>query len=643
MPQYELNLRDYWQIIQKRRLVLAVIFFAVLVISIIYTSMQKPIYRASASVQWIERKTLGGMLTELVTAPTGDPLLTQARVIKSRLILAKVVRELGLVSQDVSQEELIQTADALQGAVRTDVIENTNIIRIDVIYPEPKMAANIANKIAEVYIAENIKERNKQNRIVREFIEKQLGEVSIKLKNSEEILARFQEKEVPSGIALPLQNRLAELEAKRQSLLQRFTEIHPDVKNIEEEIVRVKEQLKTLPQKELEYSRLSREVEINTKLYLTLKEKFEAARIAESERAEDVSLVEPAISSVSPVSPNKFLNYFLGAMIGLMLGLTGTFLVEQLDTSIGTIEDVETYLKLPALGIIPYLKTEGEKKVSLIQRLFGHKKLRGKEKISHLRNQLLIHYASSSPIFEAYRILRTNIQTEVFKEKIQGKILLFSSSGPEEGKSITISNLAIAMAQGGLRTLLIDGDMRRSVIHSIFGIKSEPGLCNVLRGTVKYKDAIRTITDLLMGEIGFDETLKTPGLDNLNILTGGSLPMIAAELLASPEMMTLLEELRNKYDLILIDSPPVMAVADPVILASKTDGVVLVYRVGKTARSVLSRAKTQLVESGVQVKGVVLNNISPEIEMRYGYYYHYKYYGKYYTSPKEEKDKTIKE
>lgn len=215
-----------------------------------------------------------------------------------------------------------------------------------------------------------------------------------------------------------------------------------------------------------------------------------------------------------------------------------------------------------------------------------------------------------------------------------------SSSGPEEGKSITISNLAVAMAQGGLRTLLIDADMRRAVIHNIFGMKNEPGLSNVLRGTIDSKDAIRTFADILISETGFDEALEIPGLDNLNILVSGSLPLAPAELLGSPEMNTLLAKLRESYDIILIDSPPVLAVADAIILSSKVDGVILVYRVGKTARAFINRTKMQLIESGAQVKGVILNNISPQIEMQYGYQYHYKYYGKYYTSDEEKAKKS---
>ncbi len=639
MPQYELNLRDYWLIIQKRRLVMLAIFAVVLISTIIFTNTQQPLYRASASVQWIERRTVGALLTELVTVPSGDPLLTQARVIKGQPIMEKVLEKVGvkfgLIGKDASKQEITIAARGLLKLVETEVVRDTSIIRIDVAFPDARPAAEIANNIAQVYIDENTHERNKQNRLVREFIQKQLEELKTKLKHSEETLSRFKETEVSAGLAASLEKRLSDLEAKRHNLMGIYTERHPDIKNIEEEMLEVKGHLQTLPQKELEYSRLEREVEINSRLYRDLKEKFEAARIAEAEQIEDVILVDHAVAPSSPVSPNKPLNYLFGIMVGLMLGLAAAFTTEQLDTSIGTIEDVENYLQLPALGIIPYLKVEGKIKKGFVQRLWP-RELKGEEKIANMRKQLLVHYSSSSPIFEAYRMLRTNIQTEVFKEKMQKNILLLTSSGPEEGKSITISNLAVVMAQGKLRTLLIDADMRRSTIHKVFGFKNRgPGLCDVLRGTVQPEAAIRTITDILMGDLGFDETLKVPGLDNLNILTAGSLPTTPAELLASREMAPLLENLRTKYDLILIDTPPVLAVADAVILAPLSDAVALVYRVGKTARSVVVRAKQQLVETGSKVKGVILNNISQEIEMRYSYYYHYKYYGKYYGEKKE--------
>lgn len=642
MPQYELNLREYWQVIEKRWFILVIIFLAVQIATGIYTNSQKPLYQAVSSVQWNENKTFANLLLEffninLNVFRAGDPLVTQSKIITSLPVLERVVKDIGLVNTDASPDEIRGVAASIQGRISTSVVTGSNIINIIVTHGKPQIAAKIANRVAEVYIDEDLKEKSKQSRTVREFIEKQLVEISAKLKTAEEQLAKFKEIKIPSGVALPLQDKLANLEAERQSLLQKFTAIHPDIKDIEEQIMRLKEQLKTLPKKELEYSRLNREVDINARLYNELKDKLQGARIAEAEKVGDVTLIEPAAVPVAPISPHKLPNYCMGTMIGLMLGLSVTFLLAQLDTTIGTIEDVESYVKVPALGVIPYLRTP-ETKESFLQRLWP-KQYKGQDKILHLRSQLLLNYPSSSTVFEAYRILRTNIQTEVFNDNVQNKVILFTSSGPEEGKSITVANLAIVMAQGGLRTLLIDGDLRRAVIHKIFGVKNEPGLSDILTGAIDPKDTIKTFTDLLVGGIEFNKALETPGLDNLNILPCGSSTSIPAELLASPQMMELLKKMKEKYSLILIDSPPVLAVADAIILSSKADGVILVYRVGKTARSVIFRSKTQLVESGAQVKGVILNNISPQMEMRYGYQYHYKYYGKYYTVGVDETKK----
>ncbi len=637
MPSYELNLRDYWQIIQKRRLVLVFVFLLVLIPAIIYTNLQKPQYRAASSVQWTERKALGGLLAELLTVKSGNPLAAQAKIITSLPVLERVVVDLEMVGRDASAEEITEKAVKLRNMVETDIITDTNIIRIIVTNDNPSVAAVLANRIAKAYIAENQRMKSAESRTVREFIQKQLDELGDRLKKSEAALAEFKESAVPSGVGLPMQNRLADLEVQRQNLLRQYTENHPDVKTIEEQINSIKNELKKLPGKELIFNRFTRDVEINSKIFRELKDKLEAARISEAEKMADAVLVDPAVPPQSPVVPNKPLNYILGCVMGLMLGLAGALIVEQLDTSIGTIEDVEQYLKLPALGVIPYLRLKNEKTKNFIQRMWVREP-RGKEKFQRMTNQLLIHYSSSSPVFEAYRILRTKIQKEVFsKEYTGGKVLLVTSSGPEEGKSITISNLAIAMAQGGVRTLLIDADLRRSVIHKIFGLNSkEPGLSNILRGTSTPKEAIKTFVDIVIGAAGFDNLIKTPGLDNLHILTSGALTTTPAELLAAPEMSSLLETLKKDFDLILIDTPPVLAVTDSVILASKSDSVILVYRVGKTARSILSRSKTQLIDSGAKVSGIILNNISPEMEMRYGYYYHYKYYGKYYTDGKEE-------
>lgn len=357
MPQYELNLRDYWQIIQNRRFVFIAVLFAVLILTVIHTNLQEPVYRASASVQFIERRTIGSLLSDLVVVYRADPLTAQARIITSQPVLKRVVTELGLVEKNAAPTEIMEVAESLRGMVSTSIISDANMIFINVTHSDPIMAANIANATAKAYIAENLREATKESRGLREFIEKQLEEVDAKLKKSEETLARFKETEAPSGIASAFQSKLADLESTRQDLLKRYTLEHPDIKSIDEQISSLKEQMKVLPQEELEYSRLQREVEIDTRLYIEFKGKLAGARISEAEKAENARLVDTAVPPKFPIRPNKSLNYLTGLIIGMVLGFSATTIAEQLDTSIGTIEDVESFIKLPALGVIPYLRT----------------------------------------------------------------------------------------------------------------------------------------------------------------------------------------------------------------------------------------------------------------------------------------------
>jgi tyrosine-protein kinase Etk/Wzc len=317
----------------------------------------------------------------------------------------------------------------------------------------------------------------------------------------------------------------------------------------------------------------------------------------------------------------------MGVFAALIISFTSGFVAEQLDTSIGTIEGIESFVKLPVLGIIPYLRVESEKEKSGGRRRRKESRTKSRGKITRIQSQLLIYYSTASPVLEAYKILRTNIQMDIFKGTMQNKSILISSAGPEEGKSITCINLAIAMAQAGNRVLLIDADLRRTSIYRIFGFSKEsPGLTDILRKTTPIGQAIKTFSDLLMCNLGIEQTLTFPGIDNLNILLAGTLPNLPSELLSSKEIDSVLKAFKNKYDVVVIDTPPVLAVADTLILAPHVDAVILVYKVGKTAKNAIMRAKAQLEAVNAPCKGVVLNNISRQVEMRSEYYYHYKRY-----------------
>jgi Mrp family chromosome partitioning ATPase len=307
-----------------------------------------------------------------------------------------------------------------------------------------------------------------------------------------------------------------------------------------------------------------------------------------------------------------------------MFGFVLAFIMESLDTSIGTIEDVESLLNINVLSVIPHIKFDlAKKKTSFFDKLLL-KKITPPSEIEEGKVRLVSHFQPKSPAAEAYRTLRTNIQ---FTD--QRKSLVISSAGPKEGKSSILINLGVTAAQDNYKTLLVSTDLRKPTIYHTFGLKREPGLYEVLSGSVSLEKALRSLPDFLMGKIGFDEILKTPGLDNLKILSTGYLASNPAELLSSKEMTNLIKEVRDKFDIILYDSPPILPVTDAAILGSQCDGVVLVYEVGRTARSALFRAKRQLESVGCKILGIVLNHVRQETTIDTTYhYYHYRYYGR---------------
>ncbi|MBC2397109.1 CpsD/CapB family tyrosine-protein kinase [Clostridium tetanomorphum] len=228
-----------------------------------------------------------------------------------------------------------------------------------------------------------------------------------------------------------------------------------------------------------------------------------------------------------------------------------------------------------------------------------------------------------SPISEAYRTLRTNIQFSSFDKKIQ--TIVITSSGPGEGKSTTSSNLAVVMAQGGSKTIIIDCDQRKPRLHKLFSLSNESGL-----------------SDLLAGNTEFSQAVHKTEIENLDILPAGTRPPNPSELLSSKKMGSFIEELRGEYDCIILDTPPVIAVTDAQLLASKADGCVLVLSAGEVEREAAMKAKELLEKVQAKIIGVVLNKLEVSEKGYYGYYYHY-YYGNDGEKIKKKKSKNSKE
>jgi capsular exopolysaccharide synthesis family protein len=278
------------------------------------------------------------------------------------------------------------------------------------------------------------------------------------------------------------------------------------------------------------------------------------------------------------VSPNVTLNLVLGAVVGLIFGVGIAFFLEYLDTSVKSLEDVERYLQVPVLAVIP-------KDVGVLHRQSG-----------------------SSPDAEAYRILRTNI--EFNRKNPDDNSITVVSGGAGEGKSTTLVNLAHICAQGGYTTLMIDADLRRPRLHTFFDINNSVGLTNYLTTELMLEDVI----------------LQTP-VDNLYFMPSGILPADAAGILNSRRMSELIQDVKQRFDLVLVDSPPILGVSDASVLASEVDLTMIVVQHRKLPRNMLMRVKQAVENVGGNVIGVVLNNVDVRSDSQYQYYTsYYTYY-----------------
>lgn len=297
-----------------------------------------------------------------------------------------------------------------------------------------------------------------------------------------------------------------------------------------------------------------------------------------------LSVVEPAALPRNPVNPGALQTMLLAGMIGAMLAVGAAFLMEYMDDTIKQPDDVQRLTGSTALGMIARIQP-----------------------IARPQDALITAEHPKSSIAEGYRVLRTNIQFASLDNPATS--LLVTSSAPQEGKSTTLANLGVVIAQSGKRTLLVDTDLRRPTLHKLFGLPNKNGVTNLLLSDQPDIAAAAHATDV-------------PGL---SVLTSGPQPPNPAELLASPRMDGLIAQARSTYDAVLFDSPPIMAVADASILAAKVQEVVLVVDAGRTRSEMARRARQAIDTTGAKFLGVVLNRLT----MRrggYGYYYYYYYY-----------------
>ena len=367
--------------------------------------------------------------------------------------------------------------------------------------------------------------------------------------------------------------------------------------------------LTSLPNQTLQYARLERDLKLNENLYLTMKQKYEESRITEAGQMGKVRILDPALIA-KKVKPNKKVNLLLGVFLGLGLGVGYAFLREFMDNSVKAVEQLERK-GLTVLGIIPDMHHQvgGAIKKSALNPSAGG---------TDFRRRLITYEDPKSPISESYRSLRTNISYALADKKI--KSLLVSSPQPGEGKSTTTANLAIAFAQLRKRTLLIDADLRKPVMHNVFDKARGPGL-----------------SEYLVGEVDdFSSLIHQTKVENLFMVSAGGLPPNPSELLGSERMSVLVEQLEEEWDMVLFDSPPIVAVTDASMISKEIDAIIMVVKAGQTDRAAVDRALDTIRNVQAPLIGAILNGANPEtLAGKYSYYY--SYYNYYYHSDDKAK------
>jgi polysaccharide biosynthesis transport protein len=390
--------------------------------------------------------------------------------------------------------------------------------------------------------------------------------------------------ETEKRLATQLEKKQLSLEEKKQALLLHRQQVDDEIRSI--------------PRNEIDYLRLKRRQTVKEEIFTMFSKRLQEVNIAEAGIIDDIVIVSLAKLPNRPVNDDLFVTLGIGLLIGMIIGILAVIMRELLDTSIGTIEDVEQSVKLPVIGVIPQLFAPRKRKSFL-----------GDHRQPPI-SPLVTHFNPKEFSAEAFRILRTNV--DFFCIEKQYKSFLFTSSSLREGKSTVAANLSIVFAQQGKKTLLVEADLRRPSLEALFGVSHGPGISDILIEKLSWEKCILTVTDLALGSMRLEEIIATPGLQNFYFMPHGHSPINSTELLSSIRMTQLLNALREDFDLIFIDAPPVLPVADAIVLSKQVDGVILVYQVGRVPKKMFQLCKERLEAVQANLLGVVLNGLKSE-------------------------------
>mgnify|MGYP000918061898 CR=1 FL=1 len=627
---YEVHLKDYLYILRKRRKAILIFFGVVLLSSITLTCFEKVLYRGSVTIL-IERNNPNVVDFKEVMAldsASTDYYQTQYQMFKSRTLIDKLIekenlaedpyiqslvhskvrsflRNLSLSSpwfREFLSEPTIEDV-FVRKMLRIDPVRNSQLVEISVLHPDAKRAADIANSLADLFIQRSLEDRFMISKQATDLISKQLVELKDKVGVADRALQKY--KEDHALVTIPsireknefLQDAKLELvktQAEEAKLAKRYLPAHPKRIHIQSQIDGLKEKIAEEENKILglgrvaiDYGELEREAESSRQIYEALLNRLQETNSEAQTQASNMIIVDRAKPAMVPYKPQPILNILMGLFIGAIGGILLAFFLEYLDSTLSIPDDVEKGLGLDLFGIIPESPMDEKEPFA---------------------GQLFLSGEKHSPTAESIRALRTVLLFHL--RQITGcRTILVSSPNPSEGKTTIAFNLASAFQQNHLKVLLIDGDLRKPQLHKILGVPSEKGLTDMLEGESSFAETVAAN----VGGLGFD------------FISAGSHSHHPTELLGTSKMRTLMAVLEKNYDIIILDSPPYLAVADVFVLNEWASGVVIVTRYHKTEKRQLRNLKRRFNVTGNKIFGLIMNRVS--VREKDYYYHQYYYYG----------------
>ncbi|AIO30926.1 exopolysaccharide transport family protein [Burkholderia cenocepacia] len=510
----------------------------------------------------------------------------------------------------VKRASTLDTVNKLQNdLVIAEKTKQSGVIGVSLDGPDSQRTAQIINTIASAYVQQNIDRKSAEAEHTIAFLDQQLPVLRKQLDDAENRYNAFRNQngtvDLTEESRLLLQQivdgktKLADLQQRRVELAQRFTPSHPAIASLDAQIKSLQDQqsqlnrhVENLPNTEQSALRLLRDVRVDTQLYTNLLDSAQQLRILKAGQVGSVRVVDYAVAQDLPVKPKRVLVIVAALVLGVIAGVAVAFLRKTLFGGVEQSEEIERVLELPVYASIPHSETQTRLSRAIRSTPAG-------------QQYVLATTAPNDVAIEGLRSLHTALQFGLVDAS--NNILVITGPRPAVGKSFTSVNLAAVLASSGKRVLLVDADMRRGDVHSYFGVSRQPGLSDVIAGVALENALLREVL---------------PGLD---LLPKGTLPPNPVELLMSTRFKTLLDEIQARYDLVIIDTPPILAVTDAALIGRYAGATLLVVRHGRHPVPELLESANRLRISGVTLKGALFSEV-PKRRVGYGAYYS-SYYG----------------